>query len=416
MSQQHDVIIAGAGPAGSAAAGFLAREGFSVLVLEKEEFPRFHIGESLLPAALDVQARLGVQPDSDVFVHKGGAAFVCERSNRSRTFDFAEALAGPPRSAWHVDRARYDKVLRDRAVHLGADVRHGVRVLSVNCASSEVSVRTSDGLERGRYFLDATGQDRLLGKLSRSIVPNRCFGKAAIFAHFDGVSDDTLADFGSSNDIRVMMVPDGWAWVIPLPGRRLSVGLVLKRSGIRMDDLADYIRNSPLLRRWTAGTVASAPRMIGNFSYRNANPSGVRFACIGDASCFIDPVFSSGVSLALRSAEHAVSRLIPALRREAESDAQLMAPSGQEMERGYDAFSSLVYRFYHTNFVHHFMFGAPSDGELRSEVVSVLAGDVFRTGNRFLEMLLNTRRKPWIAGRPSVDGELDMRVGRAQVA
>jgi flavin-dependent dehydrogenase len=286
-------------------------------------------------------------------------------------------------------------MLRDRARAHGAEVRHGVMVEAIEIDTDGVVVRSSAGTERARYVIDATGQDRFVAKRRRSVRPYRHFGKAASFTHFEGIRSEAFDEIGPGNDIRVMMVPDGWAWVIPLAGDRLSIGLVHKRPGIRANDVVDYVASSPMLSRWTAGAKPRATQLLGNFSYKNAEPFGPRYACVGDAACFIDPVFSSGVSLAIASAESLVQRLSPALHEGRESDPGLMTSFATYMERGYDTFASLVYRFYNTAFVDNMIFGAPSEGDLRASVVSVLGGDVFRPDNRFRDMLLRGREQPW---------------------
>jgi flavin-dependent dehydrogenase len=388
---QWDVVVVGAGPGGSTTAALLAKEGVRVLVLDKDHFPRFHIGESLLPAAVDVQTQLGVRIDPNVFNWKAGATFVCETTDRVARFDFAEALPGPPRHAYHVERPQFDALLRDRALELGADVRHGVRVTNVSFEPDHVRVETDQGVQQARFFVDATGQDRLLGKQYRTIEPYRHFGKAASFMHFDGISRETLDEFAPHNDIRVMLVDEGWAWVIPLANARFSVGLVSRKQGLSRDDVRAYVASSPMLTRWTRGARPSDPRLIGNFSFRNTTPSGTRFACVGDSACFIDPVFSSGVSLAMLSASTLADRLVPALARGEESDPNLCASSHEEMQRGYATFAALVYRFYNTHFARNFILGAPAAGALRPAVTSVLAGDVLRFDNEFQDMLLNSR-------------------------
>lgn len=388
---QWDVVVVGAGPGGSTTAALLAQQGVRALVLDKDHFPRFHIGESLLPAAVDVQMRLGIRVDSAIFNWKSGAQFICEASGRMQRFDFAEALPGPPRHAYHVERPQFDALLRDRAAELGAEVRHGVRVTNVAFEPERVRVQTDHGELLTRFLVDATGQDRLLGKQNRSIEPYRHFGKAASFMHFEGLSQETLDEFAPHNDIRVMLVDDGWAWVIPLANARLSVGVVSRKQGLSHGDVREYVASSPLLSRWTRGTRASEPRLIGNFSFRNTTPSGARFACVGDSACFIDPVFSSGVSLAMLSASTLVDRLVPALRAGTEADPELCAASHEEMQRGYATFAALVYRFYNTNFARNFILGAPAAGALRPAVTSVLAGDVLRFDNDFQSMLLHSR-------------------------
>jgi flavin-dependent dehydrogenase len=394
IGQRWDVLVVGAGPGGSTVSALLASRGFRVLTLEKSEFPRFHIGESLLPAACQVLGTLGLRPDPTICKFKRGAEVVSESTGQSALFDFAEALPGPPRHAYQVERALFDTMLRDRALALGAEVRHGVRAFAVELSEDEVRVQTTHGSERARFFVDASGQDRLLASQQRSVAPFRHFGKAASFMHFDGLSARALADFEPHNDIRIMIVDEGWAWVIPLPGERLSVGLVSRKKGMSKADVRDYVASSALLSRWTEGARASAPHLISNFSYRNARPAGARYACIGDAACFIDPVFSSGVSLAMIGAVNLEAQLTPALLSGSEGASDLTSPGKPEVERAYDTFAALVHRFYNSRFVHNFILDAPSQGELRASVTAVLAGDVLRTDNVFADMLLRSRFTP----------------------
>lgn len=390
-SRLWDVIVVGAGPAGSATAGLLAKRGFDVLVLEKDEFPRFRIGESLLPAGLHVLDELGVEPSDEVFNFKRGAQLLRESTGRVSSFDFAEALPGPPRHAWHVERAPFDTMLRDKAADRGAVVRHGVQATDMQVDPDSASVRTAHGMERARFIVDASGQNRFVAKLRQATVPYSQFGKAAAFAHFNGVSDEAVEVIGPGNDIRIMMVEEGWLWVIHLPGRRLSIGLVSKKPGLTGRALHREIDASPLLRCLTHRTEATAPQLVSGFSYRNDATSGPRYACIGDAACFLDPIFSSGVSLALLGAEGLVQRLAPALQAGTESEADLHHAESAKMDEGYRAFALLIHRFYNTGLIDNVVLNSPESSKLRTEITSMLAGDVWREGNSFRDMLFRSR-------------------------
>lgn len=393
-----DVIVAGAGPGGSSTAIRLAEAGVRVLVLEREFFPRFHIGESLLPAAELLVTALGIDPDPNVFLFKRGAQFICEETGRAQSFDFNEALPGPQRYAWQVERAQFDTILRDRALDAGAEIRHGVRVKDVRFEKDGVRVTTGDDSEYARFFIDATGQDRLLARKLDSVRTFQHFGKAAVFTHFSELCDATRREFAPDNDIRIIVIPDGWLWAIPLTNDRLSVGLVSRKSGLRRERLDEYLESSPLFQRFLSGAIRHDTNLIGNFSFENTSASGSRYSCVGDSACFIDPVFSSGVSLAIFRGLAVADRLIPALESGREADPDLMGPMEATMKRGYDTFAALVYRFYNTKFVDNLIFGAPAAGSHRSGVISVLAGDVFRDDNVFQDMLLQSRRHAFRAG------------------
>jgi flavin-dependent dehydrogenase len=396
--EKWDVIIAGAGPGGTSTAIVLAEAGVRVLVLEREVFPRWHIGESLLPSVETIVNDLGIEPDPNLFLFKGGAQFICEETGRHQTFDFNEALPGPQRYAWHVERAQFDTILRDRAIDAGAIVRHGVSVLHVDCGEELVRVETDGEAERARFFIDATGQDRLLARQNDSVRNYEHFGKAAAFTRFSEASEAAKDEFLPNNDVRIIMIPDGWLWAIPLTEDRLSVGLVSRESGLRKRRLDEYLAGSPFFQKVLAGARRHDTGLVGNFSFENTIPSGSRFACVGDSACFIDPVFSSGVSLAISRGLVVARKLALALETGDEADAKLMQPIEDSMKRGYDTFASLVYRFYNTRFVDNLIFRAPAEGRLRAGVVSVLAGDVFRENNEFQDMLLGSRRHRFRTG------------------
>jgi flavin-dependent dehydrogenase len=389
-----DVVVIGAGPAGSTTGALLAQAGARVVVLERQAFPRFQIGESLLPVCVPVLERLGVKLGPDVALYKGGAQFVSEPTGRTHTFSFSRALPGCPAHAYQVDRAGFDAMLAERAGKLGAEIRHGVTAKEVTIGPSDVRVSSDRGEIRARYVVDATGQGRLLARQRGTAAPYPGFGRAAAYLHYDGVAPRTVDEFAPNNDIRILVMPGGWGWIIPLPAARLSVGIVTRKNGV-VRDLARHVEESPLVRRMSEGTRAALPRAVRSFSYRNTEAHGARFVCVGDAWSFLDPLFSSGVSLALYSAARACDLLLPALAQGREAEPALMQPLGAELCRGTDTFAAMIDRFYHTHFADHFLFSARREERILAGIVSVLAGDVFRQGNAFLEMLLRGRGSAW---------------------
>lgn len=388
-----DVLVIGAGPGGSATAGLLAQSGHSVLVLEREHFPRFHIGESLLPAGLGVLARLGVEPESETFVPKRGARFVCEATGRSQAFSFDEALEGCSRSAWHVERARFDTLLRDRARAHGATVVHGVNVDAAAAEADGVWVEAEGRRHHGRFLVDASGQSRLCARLGGTAEPYHRFGSSAVFTHYENLGEEAMAELAPDFDIRIVVRSDGWGWVIPLTGNRLSVGLV-SAGRATQTMLEEGLLAGPLVSGLTRGARRLETHVVANYSYRNSRPVGPRFAAVGDAACFLDPVFSSGVTLALRAAESAADCVGPALKEGREGDPELLLAHEASMERAYLTFAALIDRFYNTQIAQTLFLGNVEGMPGRPGVMSVLAGDVWRSDNPFQEMLLGAKRRP----------------------
>ena len=389
--QTHDVLVIGGGPAGSTTANLLAHAGHDVLVLEKEVFPRFHIGESLLPIDLPIFERLGVKLDYKDFIRKDGAEFIDERTGAKATFVFREGLEGTPKNAYQVERSRFDHHLLKQAEARGAKVRYGVRVQEMAVEDDAVRVDTSAGAIRARYMVDATGQDAFMARSNRTVQPLKGFGCVAVFRHYDGLAPEIFEELTVSGNIKVLMVPDGWMWLIPLAGPRLSVGIVSRHAiTTPLETLDAAIAASPITQRLIAGAVGTEHRIIRNFSYRNRQPYGPRWGCAGDASCFLDPVFSSGVSLAMLAGESLAGKLSPALRAGTEASPDLLAEHAKRMEIGYKTFAGIVYRFYHAELVHRLFF-QETDGEpLRAGITSVLGADFWRDDNPFQQMLLNS--------------------------
>jgi hypothetical protein len=229
--------------------------------------------------------------------------------------------------------------------------------------------------------------------MRRTVRPIKGFGVVAAFRHFHGLSEDVSAELSETGNIRVLLLDDGWAWLIPLVGRRLSFGVVSRKRGVDTSILDAVEAASPFVQRLVAGAERTEGRMIRHFSYQNVAPHGARFACVGDAGTFLDPVFSSGVTLAMLGGEMAVDALVPALAEGREGAPDLMHPCHERMNHVYRCFGSLIQSFYSTDLFRHLFFHPNPEPNLRAGLISMLAGDVFRDDNRFQQMLITGRRR-----------------------
>lgn len=401
--QHFDVIVIGAGPAGSTAANLLAQAGVRVLVLEREHFPRFHIGESLLPRGLAVLERLGVDLDTVPFLRKRGAIFIDERDGRETSFSFDEGLPGTAPYAHQVDRASFDHTLMRAAIARGAEVREGHEVAEFEFDDDGVHVvAVHEGQRhelRARYLVDATGQNALLARRARTVEPYHQFGRAAAFRRYSKLAPAIAEELQVRGDIYIRIVDDGWMWIIPLYDGELSIGLVKSKGKLEPALLEHEIAGSPLMQRLIAGADDPSPiELIGNYSYKNTRPFGPGFVCIGDAACFLDPVFSSGVTLAMVGAERMVELLVPALRDDQAREPELMQPLADHLDRAYQSFGRFIHRFYNSRLIDNILL-APQhlDQNFRQGVISVLAADIWRDDNPFQNMLLDARRPGFTA-------------------
>ncbi len=389
----HDVLVIGCGPAGSTVANYLARAGIDVAVFDREQFPRFHVGESLLPAELPIFDELGLADLLATFQVKQGAEFFDEQTGDFAEFLFADGLDGTPSHAYQVDRATFDNLLAQKAAEVGATIHFGTTVSSVAFTPNKVQIQTSRGPVAGRYLVDASGQDAVLAKQLKAREPLRELGRAAAFCHFSNLRPEVVRELQARGNVKILMIEDGWQWVIPLVDGRLSTGVVKWRGRIDQALLSHVLSTSPLLRRLTEGATQTPIRVVSNFSYRNTQAHGTRYVCVGDAGCFLDPIFSSGVSLAMQGAAKLAAVLVRALQCGDEGGVDLMAGYADHMARGYTAFESLIRRLYHSRFVANLFFAANPDPELRRGLISMLAGDLWRDDNRFQKMLLRSSRR-----------------------
>jgi flavin-dependent dehydrogenase len=365
----------------------LARGGLSVAVLEKELFPRFHLGESLLPMSLEVLDDLGVTPKFEArFIRKHGARFLEGASGDEVSFKFANAVREGRPYAFHGPRADIDHVLLDHAAELGADVRQGwlVRGFSEEGKSGHaVTVQRPDGTEKrmtARMVVDASGRDALAARRpGMKIKIPRLERTLAVFSHYDGCQRLSGTDEG---DIRIVIVKEGWFWVIPFRGDRTSVGVVLEpgsalRATAGLDELlAEIIDTYPVMREIMRGAKKVFPaRAAADFSYRVREPSGDGWLSVGDAAGFIDPLFSTGFHLAVRGGALAAASIGEAFEKGDFSRARF-ASYEQMVKKACDTYVGVVQAFYEGSLV-DLLFETKKRDMMRKLVTSVLAGDVF---------------------------------------
>jgi flavin-dependent dehydrogenase len=381
--------VIGGGPAGSTAAALLAARGYKVIAFEKARHPRFHIGESLLPMNLPIFERLGVLDKVRALgVYKPGADFEADNARGYTTYAFARAIGNSPPHAYQVWRQDFDKMLYDHARERGADAREGEEVLGIEQISareSHLSLRRDDGREyqiKARYVVDASGRDTFLSVKKKLRRKNSEHQSAAIFGHFFGALTRPGEDAGN---ISIYRFAFGWMWMIPLPGGVMSVGAVCRpeylkqRKGRTVEFLLETLRQNPALaaRIETATLIGNEVRVTGNYSYDSSRMGGPGWVMVGDAFAFLDPVFSSGVYLAMSGAEQAVTMVDEALR-EPRREAALQRKLEKRQRAGMARFSFFIYRF--NGPVMAQMFREPRNTwQLEQSVISMLAGDLFDT-------------------------------------
>ena len=386
MAEHCDVLVIGGGPAGSTLSALLSRKGRKVVLLEKEHHPRFHIGESLLPLNMPLLDRLGVRAQvEDIGMLKPGAEFNYQ-GYRPVTYYFREAMDKSFPIAYQVRRSEFDHILLKNSVAHGTEVREGVRVRNVEFRDQQPALVTAEDEDgqvltwQARFVVDASGRDTFLANHLKIKNRNPRHNSSAIFGHFAGAKRRPGEDAGN---ISVYWFEHGWYWFIPLKDGATSVGAVcwpyyLKGRKKSVDDFFwDTIKLNPLLAERLKHAHLLAPAMAtGNFSYQAQRMGGSNYLLIGDAYAFIDPVFSSGVFLAMNGAELGAALVDQALEQGELSRAQLRRYE-KTIRGGLKTFSWFIYRI--TTPALRKMFMAPRNMfRMREAMLSLLAADIFR--------------------------------------
>ncbi|MDT7951385.1 MAG: NAD(P)/FAD-dependent oxidoreductase [Acetobacteraceae bacterium] len=386
MATMCDVLVIGGGPAGSTAAATLAGRRRDVVIVEKERHPRFHIGESLLPLNTAIFDRLGITDAvASVGQHKPGAEFVSDATGRAVQFSFAQGLDQRYTSSWQVPRAALDDILFRTARDRGAKAFEATRVTAVTPGRSGERARVEAVGLGGealvfapRFVLDASGRDTFLAGRLRTKRANKQNRTAAVYAHFRGAERRTGELDGY---ISVHLVDDGWFWLIPLPDDVMSVGFVgdasafKGRSGTPSEMLEQRIARSPTVaRRMQGATRIGDVTSTGNYSYFCDRAFGDGYMMVGDAFAFLDPVFSSGVLLAMTSGEMGADVAEASLDDPARG-MRKAAAAETEIRHAMQRLAWLVYRIDRPAL--RLLFMTPSNRlRMRDGLVSLLAGNL----------------------------------------
>jgi FADH2-dependent halogenase len=381
----YDALIIGGGPGGSTTATFLARAGRRVLLLEREHFPRFHIGESLLPYNRPIFEEMGLVPALETagFMPKTGAQFHLGNGSKSLFLVFRQGRFTRHPLAIQVERSKFDHLLLQHARASGAEAREGwtVTAVSVNDDVAEVEACDPEGQRhkfKGSFVVDASGRTNLTGTQEglRTIHPH--LKKVAVFGHFSGVQLDEGEKRG---DTVIVRLENKWFWLIPLSEKKVSVGCVMDREefarsgGSPQQIFDELVQSSPPLReRMRVAEVLRPLQTTSDFSYYNRRLVGPRLIRVGDATGFMDPIFSAGVFLAMHSGRFAAKLVSEALATGDDGRRSLVAYE-KRMLRSMQLYWHMVEGFYTKPFLEVFM--EPRHRlDLPAAVTAILAGEL----------------------------------------
>lgn len=389
IPRDYDVVIVGGGPSGATAGMVLARAGVSTLVVEGDAFPRFHIGESLLPRNMRLLRELGLEERVKALpsIAKHGVEFTFGHTTESRSIAFVDGLEASEPVALNVERAPFDALLLDEARNSGAEICSGSRVRDVvRLEDGDCVLSVGERQVSSRYVIDASGQATFLGKRLglRKVLPD--MRKVSYYGHFENVTRHEGKQEGYP---ALVMMKDAWFWIIPLDEKKTSIGLVMdhedaKKVGLPPERMLEWaIARCPVLKQRTADAVFPDRYEVGaDFSYRCAPYAGPGYFLVGDAATFVDPVFSTGVCLGMASAARAADDLIRVLRGETNPDA---ARKGYiDYVEGSCAVLFKLVRHYYTHPFRELWIRGEGPFGIHRALISILAGEVFPRPSRTL--------------------------------
>ena len=391
----YDIIVIGGGPAGSTVATLVAEQGHRVLLLEREAEPKFKIGESLIPATYWTFKRLGMLEKlrASHFPQKYSVQFYSRSGKASTPFYFFQTNPHDSAVTWQVLRSEFDEMLLDNAKEKGVEIRRGIGVREVlfeGDTATGIVTQNVDGTREtlnATVIVDSTGQRSLIGRQLNLNTTEPNLKMASLFTHYEGGHRDEGIDEGATLILHTEE-KDSWFWSIPLPYNRTSIGVVgeldyllqnrrdangkLNAQKIFTEELA---KCAPLQQRLEGANPLFPIQSTKDFSYRASRIAGNNWVLVGDAFGFLDPVYSTGLFLALKSGEMAADVIIEAFDKNDFSEAQL-GSFGPAFVKGMEAFRKLVYAFYTKEFSFaRFLSEYP---EHQGGIVDILSGDVFR--------------------------------------